>query len=465
MDAALRHVLPATWTVRDGRAAVGGVDLGLLAERFGTPAYAVDEAHVRGRLAEYREALGEEATLVFAAKSFFCVAMAELLHEAGWGVDVVSAGELETALRGGLPPERVLLHGSVKPERETERAAAVGVGRVVIDGPGEVATLGAAAERAGRRLEVLLRLNADVAVRTHPKVTTTGTTTQFGMRAADTAAAARAVARTRGLELRGLHLHAGSQVRDLATYGRAVRALVELAASIRELIASGPIELDVGGGLAVPYRREDPAPSPAALGRRLRDALRAARATERLGPFRLLVEPGRSVVANAGVTLYRVGVRKRLADGRTALLVDGGMSDNPRPALYGARYELVLPLRADEPHRTPFDVVGRHCETGDVVARDAPLPADAGPGDLVAVLATGAYAHSMSSRYNGLPRPPVVFVRDGAAREVVRRERIDDLLARDAGLAAPAWRPAGAGDGSASRRSATGGPGSRPASG
>ncbi len=438
----LSDVLPRAWSAPDGVARVGGVPLTALAERYDTPLYAVDAAHLRGRLGEYREAFGPRATLVYAAKAFFCRAMGELLAALDWHGEVVSDGELEVALSAGILPERILMHGSAKRRAEIDRAIAAGVGRVVVDHALEVEMLETVTERHEAEVDLLLRLNLDVAAVTHPSVKTTGLPAQFGMDAETARRVTAEIERHPRLRLKGVHVHVGSQITELDTYRRAVERVVEFLEPIRGRF-SDPVEVNLGGGLAVPYLRSDGVPSPATLAATIYEAFRDADAPARLGEHGLMLEPGRSICANAGVTLYRVQARKRLSDDRDLLIVDGGMSDNPRPALYGARYELLHAERADDPHDQPFRVVGRHCETGDLVSAEAWLPADTGPGDLVVVAATGAYAFSMSSRYNGVRRPPVIFLREGTASEVVRRETIDDLLAHDLGLSRTApWRPA-----------------------
>jgi diaminopimelate decarboxylase len=429
---ALSNVLPDSWHAENGGASLAGVELQALAKRFGTPAYIVDEAHVRARLAAYRDAFGPVTTLVYAGKAFLCRALVGLLNETDWWIDVVSAGELEIARRGGMATSRILMHGNAKPAAELARAIEVGIGRVVVDHPGELDTLADGAVASGKEVRLLLRLNADVAAITHPKVKTTGLGAQFGMDARTAAGAVADMNRWPSLRLAGIHIHVGSQIRDLDTYKRTAKAAVDFIEPLRGHFGD-PVELDLGGGLAVPYLRTDPTLTPAALADALFEGLEEARAGDRLGTHRLLVEPGRSVIANAGVTLYRTEARKRLPEGRELIAVDGGMSDNPRPALYGARYEVLCAERPGALHDQPFRVVGRHCETGDVVSEEALLPSDTTPGELLVVPATGAYGYSMSSRYNGVGRSPVVFVRDGQAREVVRRETLDDLRACDLG--------------------------------
>ncbi len=409
---ALSDVLPLTWTDADSPT-VGGVELVEIAALHGTPVYVVDEAHIRQRLAVFREAFGTDARLAFAAKSFFCVAMAEVLAEAGWWVDVVSAGEMATAIRGGIPAGRILFHGNFKTDGELATAAANGVGRVIIDDPTDIVRLGA---QASEPMAALLRLNVDVGADTHPHIRTSGADVHFGM-SADAGDASIEAARAGPVNIVGVHVHIGSQIADPRSHRAAAQAAIEFVEE-RPGVFGDRYELDIGGGMAAPYVRADPvtpiADYAAAVGEAIGDR-----------PVRLIVEPGRSVVANAGVSLYRVGVRKD--SDPPFLAVDGGISDNPRPALYGARYEAIALTRPGEVADHAFRLVGRHCETGDRITT-ADLPAATGPGDLIAVPATGAYGFSMSSRYNMLPRRPVVFVADGAARVAVAGESVSDVV-------------------------------------
>ena len=426
----MRHVLPRTWEVRGARVAIGGVSLQEIAARSGTPVLVTDERHVLDRMGEFRSSFGEDAVLVYAGKAFLCGALVARLRAAGWWIDVVSTGELEIAMRGGMPAERTLMHGNAKPRAELAEAIRRGVGRIVVDHPGEIAVLAELAREADADVPVLLRLNADVAAVTHDKVKTTGAAAQFGMDLATAAEAVAGAASATRIELAGVHIHVGSQIRDLDTFARAAAAAVDFVEPLRARFG-GCVDLDLGGGMPVPYLRDDPDASVEEYARAVLGGLDAARAADRLGDVRLFVEPGRSVVATSTVTLYQVEARKRLPDGREMIAVDGGLSDNPRPSLYGQHYEVLSVDRADEPAATAFHVVGRHCETGDVINPAARLPDSIAPGDLIAVAATGAYAHSMSSRYNGLRRPPVVYAIDGVAQEVVRRETMYDLWACD----------------------------------
>lgn len=425
--------LPRTWSV-DGGLSIGGVPLARLAERHGTPTYVVDETHVRARLAGFRAAFGRDTGLIYAGKAFLCGGLVHLLEREGWWIDVVSGGELELVRRAGFPLERTVLHGNAKTPEELRRAVSLGVGRIVVDHADELRAIAAIGEEAGRRAEVLLRLNIDVEPETHAKIRTVGRTAHFGLDLEAASALVRAWPGSPALALAGIHIHAGSQIRDLDVFRQAARAAVAFLAPIRERFAD-VVDLDLGGGLAVPYLAAEEAPTPDDYAAALASGLHEAGVDRGLGAHRLFVEPGRSVIANAGVTLYRVQARKRLPGLGDVVAVDGGFSDNPRPSLYGARYDVVNASRPDAARDRAFRVVGRNCETGDVIAPEVRLPADTAPGDLLVVPVTGAYGFSMSSRYNGVGRPPVVFVAGGVDRVVVRRETHDDLLACDLGVA------------------------------
>ncbi len=426
----MRHILPDSWRVDSGVAAVGGVSLLDVVGAHGTPTLVTDEGHLLTRLAAFRSAFGDETALVYAGKAFLCGALVQCLERAGWWVDVVSTGELEIATRSGMAPGRVLMHGNAKPRAELAEAVRCGVSRIVVDHPGEIAVLAGIAREVGRDAHVLVRLNADVAAVTHEKVKTTGASAQFGMDPATAATDLADAARADGVVLAGVHIHVGSQIRDLDTFGRAAAAVTEFVEPLRDRFPER-VDLDLGGGMPVPYLREDPETGIADFGAAVLGGLADARAAERLGAVRLMVEPGRAVIATSTLTLYRVEARKRLPDGRELVAVDGGLSDNPRPSLYGQRYEVLSVSRPDAPHDHRFHMVGRHCETGDVINEEALLPAGTAAGDILAVPVTGAYAHSMSSRYNGLRRPAVVWVRGAETRPVVRRETFDDLIACD----------------------------------
>lgn len=409
---------------------LAGIPATHLAARFGTPVNVLVEADVRGRARTFTKVL-PEAEIVFASKALPCRAVLRWLAEEGLSLDVSSAGELAVARSVGFPAGRIVLHGNVKTVEDLKAALAYGVGRIVVDSTDEIDHLAALA-RPGQA--VLVRVTPGLDAHTHRAITTGTDDQKFGFPIA-TGAAANAVAKvlaTPGLRLVGLHCHLGSQVRSVAIYEEAVRRMVALAATVWERHGVPVEQLDIGGGFAVPYLAGDREFDLTGFAHRVRVALRYECDAARLPVPHLMVEPGRSLVAIAGVTLYRV-IAVKHGKRRTFVAVDGGMSDNPRPALYGARYTVRLVSRHPTAPTTPVTVVGRHCEAGDVVAEDVPLAADVRSGDLLAVAGTGAYHHALASNYNLVPRPPLVGVAGGEARLLVRRETEEDLLARDVG--------------------------------
>ncbi|MEU9237028.1 diaminopimelate decarboxylase [Streptomyces subrutilus] len=426
-------VWPASTTrLAHGGLAVGGVSLAEAAERFDTPVYVLDEGEVRGRCRTYRNAF-PGTDVLYAAKAFLSRAMVRWVQEEGLGLDVCSAGELELAVTAGFPPERIVLHGNAKSPRDLAAALRLGVGRIVIDGPSEIARIAAAVGPGGRQ-KVMVRVVPGVSAGGHDKIRTGTEDQKFGLSLTD-GGAQHAIARILGqprLELTGLHCHIGSQITDVKPYLVAVRRMVGLMARVRDAHGLVLPELDMGGGHGVAYRPGEPALDPAALARRMRAELVRGCAAAGLAVPRLLIEPGRAVVGPAGVVLYRVLAVKHTG-GKVFVAVDGGMSDNPRPALYGVRYAPRLVGRASSaPPRTAV-VVGRHCEAGDVLAADVELPGDVRPGDLLAVPVAGAYQLSMASGYNLVGRPAVVAVHGGSARLLVRRETLEDFRTRDIG--------------------------------
>ncbi len=415
----LSHVAPAGTRVdARGRLELGGCDAIELAREFGTPVYVVVEEDVRGRAAAIRDALAarhRDFDILFASKAFPCTAVYRLLAEEGLSCDVASGGELALALAGGFDPARIYLHGNAKSVAELEQALDAGVGHVVLDSVSDIERL---ARIAGDRRvvqEVLLRVTPDVAGETHAAISTGQADSKFGFSPGAAREAIAALEAIPSLQLVGLHAHIGSQLFSLEPFRDAVRALADLG--------SFPV-YNFGGGLAAPYVSGDRPPRAEDWVGAVVDAVH-----EFLGPdVRLLLEPGRALVASAGVTLYTIESIKRNVS--TWVAVDGGMSDNLRPMLYGARYEALIADRPLHPPDTPCHLAGKHCESGDVLIRDAALPAPA-VGDIVAVLATGAYGHAIANNYNGSCRPPIVFCDGGNARLVVRRETYEDLMARD----------------------------------
>jgi diaminopimelate decarboxylase len=415
----------------DGEISVGGLRLSALAARYGTPAFVLDEADVRYRCRSYAEAL-PNAEIAYAGKAFLCRAMAHWIGQEGLSLDVCSAGEVTVASAAGFPGQRLILHGNAKSPADLDAAFHYGVGRIVIDSLPEIARIAALAPR---RQRVLIRVTPGVDAHAHRAVATGVEDQKFGFSLSSGAAAdaAQQVLAHPELELCGLHCHLGSQLTDVLAYETAARKLLGLMAAVRARSGLLLTELNLGGGHAVPYVAGDEDFDLAGFAVRMQRTISNECAKLRLPVPRLVIEPGRAIVNRAMVTLYRVLAVKHAPGGRTFVAVDGGMSDNPRPELYGARYS----VHAVRPSRTPSElvtVVGRHCEAGDVLAADVPLPADLRPGDLVAVPGTGAYNHSMASNYNLIGRPPVIAVLDGAARPLIRRETSNDLLARDISL-------------------------------
>jgi diaminopimelate decarboxylase len=422
----------------DGDILFGGVRLTELADGYGTPVYALDEAEVRRRAAAYRSAL-PDASVHYAAKAFLCSTLARWLDEEGVGLDVCSGNELGLALAARFPAERILLHGNAKSEAELSLAVSRGVGRIVVDSFSEISHLAALAD-PHRPQGVYVRVVPGIEAGHHSAVRTGVDDQQFGFSLSDGAAleaAARVLAQPH-LWLDGLHCHLGSQISDIGPYLLAVDRLVELLAELRDRHGCVLPELDLGGGHAIAYRPGEPSFAPAEFAACVLPRLRQRCAEHRLPVPRHAIEPGRAIVGPAGVAVYRVLALKHTPGGRRILAVDGGMSDNPRPALYGAGYSAYLVGRRPAGPLAPARVVGRHCEAGDVLVPDAELPADVRPGDLLAVPAAGAYQLSMASGYNLVGRPPLVGVHEGEDRLLLRREGLADLLGREPGASSSA---------------------------
>jgi diaminopimelate decarboxylase len=405
---AVSHVFPLGSRLNErGRLEVGGCDVVELAHEVGTPAYVYAEDDMRARARAYTEAFRartEHFEVIYAGKAFPAAAVFRLFAEAGLGADVASGGELHLALAGGFDPARLYMHGNNKSQAELDYAVEQGVGHVVVDSFDEIERL------RGRSQRVLLRVTPGIKPTTHTYIQTGQVDSKFGFAVEDVPHAVEAC-RDAGFELCGLHAHIGSQVFELGAFERIAEVLAELG--------EWPL-LNLGGGLGIAYTAADDPPS-------IEDYVDALlrRAPEGVT---VLCEPGRSLVGNAGITIYTVGTVKRAAGGRTYVAVDGGMSDNLRPMLYGARYEAEIADRFGG--KDPCTIAGMHCESGDILVRDALLD-DPRPGDVLVIPATGAYGHAMANNYNAVPRPPVIFCRDGDARVVIRRETYDDLTARE----------------------------------
>ena len=437
MDPIIQPVFPKTAVFDDAGLWLGGCAVADLAANFGTPLYVYDAATMNAAAATYSHALREsypgDWQVAYAAKAWLSTATARWANRQGLGLDVVSGGELAIALRAGFPADRIHFHGNNKSDSELAHALDASVGCIVVDHPGELARLDALALARGRQQPIWLRVNPNVDTDTHRHTQTGHAASKFGLSLSDgtAEATARDALNRRGVALIGLHCHIGSQLRDPAPLAQAAARLVELAARLRDATGWQPAELSPGGGWAVPYTLEQLA------GLSTIDEYVAAVASETasacrkhgLALPRLVLEPGRSLVARAGVAVYTVGAVKQAGD-TTYAFIDGGLADNPRPALYNAAYSALLANRRGDPQRQIVTIAGPYCETGDLLIHDVALP-PLRAGDLLAVPVSGAYHLSMASNYNASRRPAVVWVEDGAARLIQRRETLDDLLARD----------------------------------
>jgi diaminopimelate decarboxylase len=422
-----------------GALVLAGVPAPVLAAEHGTPALVLDTADLRRRARTWSDAFAG-GDVFYAGKAFLCTAVAAILAEEGLGIDVCTAGELAVALRAGVPPHRIALHGNNKSPEELAEAVAVGVGRIVLDSHDEIGRLAEIARRTDSRPKVLVRVTVGVEAHTHEFIATAHEDQKFGF-SLSTGQAGEAVARVLGspeLELAGLHSHIGSQIFDTAGFEVAAHRVIGLLARIQAEHGRQLPEIDLGGGLGIAYVDGDDPQPPAEIARRLRAIVERECELANLPVPRIAVEPGRAIIGPTMVTLYEVGTVKPIVlDGggsRTYVSVDGGMSDNIRTALYDAEYTAVLANRASTAPAARCRVVGKHCESGDIVVRDCWLPADVRPGDLLAVAATGAYCHAMASNYNKIPRPPVIAVTDGRPSVIVRRESLRQLLANDVGF-------------------------------
>ncbi len=450
LPADVNALVPSLWASSVGRGSdgvltVGGMSVRDLAREFGTPAYVLDEEDFRARARTFRDTYAEVfndlsggADVYYAGKAFLCTEVARWVRDEGLGLDVCSGGELAVARRAGMPGERIGFHGNNKSVAELEDAVAYGVGRIVVDSFEEVERLADVAQRLGTPARVMIRVTVGVEAHTHEFIATAHEDQKFGFSLSGGAAAEavrRVLARAPHLELLGLHSHIGSQIFDTSGFEVSARRVLGLHADVSREHGVELPELDLGGGFGIAYTTEhDPLP-PENLAAGMAEIVeRECRASSVAVP-RVSIEPGRAIAGPSTFTLYEVGTVKpvRLDGGasRAYVSVDGGMSDNIRTALYDASYSCTLASRASTTGPALVRVVGKHCESGDIVVMDEFLPADVGPGDLLAVPGTGAYCRSLSSQYNHTPRPPVVAVRDGEARVIVRRETVEDLLALD----------------------------------
>ncbi|MFB9375435.1 diaminopimelate decarboxylase [Kineococcus gynurae] len=447
----VNELLPQLWarTVTrgaDGSLQVGGIAVAELVEQFGTPLYVLDEEDFRARAAQFRDAFATAfadlcggADVYYAAKSFIATGVARWISEDGLNLDTASGGELALGLRGGVPGERIALHGNNKSRSEIHAALTAGVGRIVLDSLGEIDLVADVARELDVVAPVFIRVTVGVEAHTHSYIATAHEDQKFGLSLAGGQAltAVEAVLARPELSLRGLHSHIGSQIFDLGGFEVSARRLLELHARIEHSYGVTLPEIDLGGGFGMAYTSEHTPLAPERIATRLAEIVARECLVQGVAVPKVSVEPGRAISGPSTFTLYEVGAVKDVAlEGGTSrryVSVDGGMSDNIRTALYDADYSATLASRASQAPGVLSRVVGKHCESGDVVVKDEFLPSDAGAGDLLAVPGTGAYCRSMASNYNQVPRPAVVAVRDGVARLLVRRETPEDLLALDAG--------------------------------
>lgn len=422
---------------------MAGVDVRELADAYGTPLFIVDEADFRSRCAEHAKAFGDPALVHYASKAFLSTEIAKWVAEEGLSLDVCSGGELAIALRADFPPERIAVHGNNKSVAELESAVDAGVGAIVLDSFYEIARLDQIARDRGVVQPVLVRLTVGVEAHTHEFIATAHEDQKFGfsLGAGDADEAVRRVLKCQGLSLIGLHSHIGSQIFDADGFEVAAHRVMRFLAGLRDEHGADALSslsiVDLGGGLGIAYVPQDDPPPPGWLAEQLRTIVDKECQQEELPVPKIAVEPGRAIVGPSMITVYEVGTIKDVTLGagasRRYVSVDGGMSDNIRTALYDAVYDCRLVSRSSDEGSAATGpalsrVVGKHCESGDVLVRDSWLPDNLGPGDLIAIAATGAYCYTMASNYNCLPRPAVVAVRDGAARMLLRRETVDDLL-------------------------------------
>ena len=425
-----------------GTLSLAGIPAAQLAKDFGTPAFFLDEDAYRSRALAWHNGLQSEfgaqaGTVYYAAKSFICTAVAQWIADIGIGIDVCTGGELAVALNGGIDPKKIEVHGNNKSVAEIDRAVSVGVKTIVMDSLFEIERVAAAAKKHGVRQGVMLRLTPGIEAHTHEKISTAHEDVKFGFSIASGAAwaAAEAVVAHPELELRGVHCHIGSQIFGSEAHEIATDRLMSFMAKYRDAFGLELPELDLGGGFGISYVQGDVTVEPADVLPQIHAAVKKACAQYNLSLPLVSLEPGRNIVGPTMFTLYEVGtVKDVVLEGgkvRRYVSVDGGMSDNARTALYDAEYTAVIAQRASSAPLALTRLVGKHCETGDIIINEIQLPSDIAPGDLVATPATGAYGRSMASNYNHVPRPPVVAVKDGKARVIVRRENEADLLSLD----------------------------------
>lgn len=419
-----------------GHLAIGGCDSVELAEQYGTPLYVMDEGTIRKNAAVYRESIkkyyGGNGMVLYASKALSCKEIYRILRQEGLGIDVVSEGEIYTALAAGFPASKMYFHGNNKTPAELKFALENHVGRIVVDNLTELLLLDRLSGQASAATEILLRIKPGISAHTHSFIRTGQIDSKFGL-ALENGEAEEAVKQAAGcrhLRLIGVHCHIGSQIFEIAPFALAAEVMVNFIADITEKYGVQIRELDLGGGFGVRYVAAQKAVAYDAYMREVSQAVRAACEKRHLPLPAVLIEPGRSMVADAGITLYTVGTVKKIPGVRTYVAVDGGMTDNPRHALYDAQYEVVVANRAASDRTQAVTIAGKCCESGDIIQEDVRIP-ETEPGDTLAVLTTGAYNYSMASNYNRIPRPAMVMIRKGSPRLIVRRETDEDLVRND----------------------------------
>jgi diaminopimelate decarboxylase len=417
-----------------GHLEAGGVDVLDLAQEFGTPLYVLDEEGFRANCRAFREVFQKygDAMVLYASKTLCCLAVCVMVEEEGLGLDVVSGGELYTALRASFPPERIYFHGNNKTPTELKMAVESSVGRVVVDNFYELEVLDRICERLGRNQEVLLRITPGIEAHTHEYIKTGQIDSKFGFTLSngDALKAVQQVLTTRNLKLVGLHCHIGSQIFDMESYAHAAGTMMDFMAEIKENTGLELPELNLGGGFGIYYYAGDEPRSPEEWARAVMTTVQKKAGEKGLKMPRIIVEPGRAIAGPAGVTLYTIGSYKEIPGIRKYIAVDGGMTDNPRPAMYDSQYEAVIADRVQAEPNELVSVAGKCCESGDMLLWDINLPSPR-PGDILVTLATGAYNYSMASNYNRIGKPAMVLVREGKAELIVRRESYDDLIRND----------------------------------
>ncbi len=420
----------------DGHLTIEGADAVALAERYGTPLYVLSETQIRGAMRDFRGAMrdcyGDDSLVIYASKALNCKELCRLANEEGLGLDVVSGGELYTAVSVDFPRERIYFHGNNKTQAELQFALESRVGTIVVDNSTELELLNALAKSAGVTQEIMLRIKPGVEAHTHQYVMTGSIDSKFGF-ALENDEACRAVEfalACKNLRLRGLHCHIGSQIFEVEPFCEAARILMRFIRQIKDRFGAAVDKLNLGGGFGIRYVAQNDPRRPEEFLRRVSAAVNEEAAALGVRRPTMLIEPGRAIVAPAGVTLYTVGAVKDIPGVRTYVSVDGGMPDNPRYALYGSEYTALLANKADRPADMKVTIAGKCCESGDLLQENTFIQR-AAPGDILAVLATGAYNYSMSSNYNRIPRPEMVMVRGGEARTIIRRETYADLVRND----------------------------------